>query len=247
VLAFKTVPALLAARHIRFLGASVAKLPDGFRLLLLYVVGLLFYQFGLYWTHRLQHYSKFLWQFHKVHHYSRQLNVFTSTRIHPVDNVLVGAVGGLSMGVALSLLTDYDGGDCPHLYALAKEYWWFWVLMAVPMTVGRFVHSHVPFSLGWGEFVLISPAMHIVHHTRDAELIDHNFGGTISLWDWIFGTAYRHDFGKKSLELGIKEFGDDHYRHFLQSLAEPFVDAFQVVLETVSKLARSLTDRRLTR
>jgi sterol desaturase/sphingolipid hydroxylase (fatty acid hydroxylase superfamily) len=235
-LAFTTVPALVAALHIQFLGASVAKLPDSLRLLLLFVVGLLANEFGLYWAHRLQHYSKFLWQFHKVHHYSRQLNVLTSVRIHPVDNILVDASGGIFMGVALSLLSDYDGGNWAHLYAFAHEYWWFWVLMAIPMISGRFVHTHVPFSLGWGEFVLISPAMHIVHHARDPELHDRNFGGQISLWDWIFGTAYRHDFSK-DLELGISEFDDDHYRNFPQAIAEPFLDAIKVVRETASKLS----------
>jgi hypothetical protein len=33
-----------------------------------------------------------------------------------------------------------------------------------------------------------SPAQHQIHHSTDPRHHDRNFGGLLSLWDWLFGT-----------------------------------------------------------
>src|SRR5712692_1982808 len=41
------------------------------------------------------------------------------------------------------------------------------------------------------KYLVNSPEMHVWHHVHpDAGPPDRNFGITLSLWDWIFGTAY---------------------------------------------------------
>ena len=226
-LSLSAIPALISSLNITLLGGYVAQLPTGVRVVVVYVVALLFFEFGHYWAHRLQHHSKLLWQFHKVHHYSRQLNWLTGARTHPIDAVVAGTFSAIAVGLALSLVTEYDGSSWGQIFSAAREHWWFWPLMVLPLTAGRFGHSHIPISFGWADYIFVSPALHIVHHARDAELHDRNFGGVLSVWDWVFGTAYRHDH-RKGLELGITEFGDDHYRHGLQPLTEPFLDAFTI-------------------
>lgn len=38
----------------------------------------------------------------------------------------------------------------------------------------------------WWCRVVVSPNMHALHHSRYSER--RNFGGTLMLWDWLFGT-----------------------------------------------------------
>ena len=45
--------------------------------------------------------------------------------------------------------------------------------------------------ISWGdrlEHVFCSPAQHQIHHSTDPRHHDRNFGGLLSLWDWLFGT-----------------------------------------------------------
>ena len=50
------------------------------------------------------------------------------------------------------------------------------------------VHTeHVP-KLGWLEKIFITPSNHRVHHAKNPEYIDANYGGVFIIWDRIFGT-----------------------------------------------------------
>lgn len=52
-------------------------------------------------------------------------------------------------------------------------------------------HSHVWLSYGPVlEHVFISPAQHQVHHSIDPRHHNRNFGNSLALWDWLFGTLY---------------------------------------------------------
>ena len=43
-------------------------------------------------------------------------------------------------------------------------------------------------NLGFLEWMLNTPAHHRVHHARNREAIDRNYGGTLIVWDRMFGT-----------------------------------------------------------
>ena len=55
--------------------------------------------------------------------------------------------------------------------------------------------------LGWLEYVLNTPSAHRVHHARNPEYLDANFGGVLIVFDRLFGTyvaereAVKCDFG----------------------------------------------------
>jgi sterol desaturase/sphingolipid hydroxylase (fatty acid hydroxylase superfamily) len=52
-------------------------------------------------------------------------------------------------------------------------------------------HSHVWLSYGpVVERIIISPAQHQIHHSQDPAHHDRNFGNSLALWDWMFGTLY---------------------------------------------------------
>jgi sterol desaturase/sphingolipid hydroxylase (fatty acid hydroxylase superfamily) len=237
VLLVNAIPLLISRLNINFvIGAYVSSLPSWVQWLSIYAVAIISYEFGYYWAHRLLH-RPFFWQFHKVHHYSRQLNMLVGARFHPVDGFLTTTFGAISMGLGISLLMHYNGVyKYSELDGLVGGYWWFWPLMALPTFGARFVHSHVPISYGKFDYLFVSPAMHIVHHARNPELHDLNFGSIISLWDWVFGTMHRHDY-RQPFDLGITEFDDNHYLHIVQTFVEPFGDAFLVAREAWLRIA----------
>ncbi|OYX17947.1 MAG: hypothetical protein B7Z04_13515 [Rhodobacterales bacterium 32-66-9] len=52
-------------------------------------------------------------------------------------------------------------------------------------------HSHVWLSYGPViEHIVISPAQHQIHHSADPKHHDRNFGNSLAIWDWMFGTLY---------------------------------------------------------
>jgi sterol desaturase/sphingolipid hydroxylase (fatty acid hydroxylase superfamily) len=237
LLSFAAISSAIAALHIGLLGPVIANLPGALRVTIIFLVALLSAEFGHYWAHRLSHRSLFLWQFHKVHHYSEQINVLTDARTHPIDKLLPLIFTSVCMAIGVSLVAPPIGNSFDAYATFAKNYWWLWPISTFPFTVGYFSHTpQVPISLGWGDYVFLTPALHVVHHARDRRLHDGNYGGSLSVWDWVFGTARRHDL-REPLPLGIEEFGDDHYRHIGQLFYEPFVDATRVARDRLARLA----------
>jgi sterol desaturase/sphingolipid hydroxylase (fatty acid hydroxylase superfamily) len=78
-------------------------------------------------------------------------------------------------------------------------------IVAGGMIFGFFVLRHVM------RYLFNSPEMHLWHHAYDLP-VEHrygvNFGLTLGIWDWIFGTVYwPHDRGDVKLGFpGIKKF-----------------------------------------
>jgi sterol desaturase/sphingolipid hydroxylase (fatty acid hydroxylase superfamily) len=58
-----------------------------------------------------------------------------------------------------------------------------------------FVHTRFIPALGPLEHVLATPVLHRVHHGRDADYLDMNYGGFFIFWDKLFGTfaPYTHE------------------------------------------------------
>ena len=61
-------------------------------------------------------------------------------------------------------------------------------VVLVNLAVQFFIHTQVIRKLGWLETVLNTPSHHRVHHAKNPEYIEHNFGGTLIVWDKLFGT-----------------------------------------------------------
>jgi sterol desaturase/sphingolipid hydroxylase (fatty acid hydroxylase superfamily) len=75
------------------------------------------------------------------------------------------------------------------------------LLVAVISTViGHFNHANVSLDIGWLGYVLNNPRMHLWHHAAESE-VDRpvNFGINLSVWDYLFGTAWVPDAPPKQL------------------------------------------------
>jgi len=177
----------VAHRLSTLVGARESSDPGVFVLAAIAVAAALANDFAIYLPHWLQHRVALLWQFHKVHHSAEVLTPLTVFRFHPVDDALnvasivgiVGAFDGVLLGlfptavvhqtlfgVNAVLFVFYVGG-----VHLRHSHVW----LAYPRTVSQ---------------VLISPAMHQVHHSVDPGHHGKNLGLIFSVWDRVFGTLF---------------------------------------------------------
>jgi len=124
-----------------------------------------------YWMHRWFH-GRWMWDFHAVHHSSTDLDWLSSTRLHPVNDVLMRLAGTLPV-VALGFAPLAVAGITPIL-----------TLMAI------LIHANLDWDWGPLRAVFTSPRFHRWHHTDEAQARDKNFAGLLPVWDILFGTYY---------------------------------------------------------
>jgi sterol desaturase/sphingolipid hydroxylase (fatty acid hydroxylase superfamily) len=143
--------------------------------------------FANYWVHRLYHRWGVIWPLHAVHHSAEVMTPVTTYRQHPLAMLLTtlvqSGIVGLVQGVLLGTL-----GPGTEIAMIAGINAFFVVANA---GLAALHHSHVWLSYGPViERVLISPAQHQIHHSTDPAHYDRNFGNSLALWDWMFGTLY---------------------------------------------------------
>lgn len=190
-----------------------------FATLLLGGLLILAYDFGTYVTHRLSHRVPLLWAFHRVHHSAEELNPLTVLRKHPVYDALA-----IAMDVAIvapiqgAILYLWGSGTTAS------------ALVAVNLGFGLFGfaaatlrHSHIWLSFGWLNRILVSPAMHQIHHSRAERHWDRNYGEVFAVWDWMFGSIYLPA-EREELRFGLAE-GEGRHSTLSNALVEPFIHA----------------------
>lgn len=135
-------------------------------------LALLIGDFLVWLSHLVVHKVPFFWQFHAIHHSQRQLNLFTSLRMHGLDilfNIIVNTP-------PLILLAVPSRGQYYVLFRL-----WY----------SRLYHANIKSNFGFLRYILVTPQSHRVHHSIEPRHYDHNFGLIFSIWDQAFGTQYR--------------------------------------------------------
>ena len=148
----------------------------------------------IHWNvHRLLHRVPFLWQFHKVHHSVEQMGFAAHLRYHWMENVV------------------YKGLEYVPLAMIGFGIDDFFIVHFGALAVGHFNHSNFRLPLGPLKYVLNNPQMHIWHHAKHlpaGHAFGVNFGLTLSVWDYLFGTAaIPHD--GRDIELGFP--GDEDF------------------------------------
>ncbi len=122
-----------------------------------------------YWHHRLCHEINILWAVHIVHHQSEDLNLSTVFR-----------VSFLAVFTrALFLIWAVVIGFSPEMVVTSMLF----------LGIFQFLtHSRVVGKLGVLDQVFSTPSNHRVHHARNEEYINHNYGHIFILWDKLFKT-----------------------------------------------------------
>ena len=179
------------------------------------------YELGYWFNHWLSHRVPVLWEFHKVHHSAEVLTPLTNFRVHPVYTWIFANILAFSAAVANGL-ARYWFGDTAHQYAFADTNL---ILVLFIHVYVHLQHSHVwiAFTGALGR-VLVSPAHHQIHHSRDPRHFNRNYGSCLALWDWMFGTLYVPGKEREALSFGVEP---DHYpAHTITGeLVAPFLRA----------------------
>ncbi len=162
---------------------EIGSWPAWLQLLALFVIR----DFVQWNTHQLLHRVPFLWEFHKVHHSVRQMGFAAHLRYHWMENVVYRTIEYLPLAMIGFGIDD------------------FFVVHVFALSVGHFNHSNWKLELGPLKYVFNNPQMHIWHHAKDlpeGRPYGMNFGLTLSLWDYLFGTAHIPEDGR-DIELGF--------------------------------------------
>lgn len=149
------------------------------------ITWLLSIQFAFYVMHRLAHTTEWLWRFHRVHHSSEALNFMTAGRIHPLEPLFFDIPISLTSGVALGLLLHFTGVPLSSALPATEA-----ILLVVRGVANSIHHSHFAQSFGKLDYVFVSARMHQIHHSAELRHRDRNFGGFLSIYDWMLGTLY---------------------------------------------------------
>ena len=97
-------------------------------------------------------------------------------------------------------------------------------------------HSHIGIRYWpWLEYIIISPAQHQLHHSIAEKHYDKNFGVTLALWDWLFGSLI-HSEDTEDLTLGVVD-KCDWSPHSLKKLyLYPFLEIFNILKMKVNNV-----------
>jgi len=163
--------------------------------------------FAVWLQHLYMHRSPLLWRMHAVHHSDLYLDVTTALRFHPFELI----VSTFYKSVIVALL------GVPLLVALAFEVW----LNANAL----FNHSNIRLPRKLDRILrlfLVTPDMHLVHHSTRVEEQKHNFGFALTVWDRCFGT-YRAEsvLGAENQKIGLAEINDGRPSGFIWSMKQP--------------------------
>lgn len=175
-----------------------------------------FLRFFAHWT---EHKVPLLWRLHKVHHSAQVLNFVTAERHHPLSMTyfsLIAMCGAASVNGLFLWLFHQQLSPTGLLGANL-----FWIVSN--LAGGTLRHSPTWFSFGPRiERWIISPAQHQIHHSTDPRHFDRNMGGTLAIWDRLFGTLYVPQ-EREILTFGLGE-ETPAYRSLLGLYLQPLVE-----------------------
>ena len=169
-------------------------------------------------VHRLLHRVNWLWEFHKVHHSVQQMGFAAHLRFHWMETVVYRTLEYIPLAMIGFGIQDFF---IVHIFATA---------------IGHFNHANFRLPLGPLRYLLNNPQMHIWHHAKQIPYrYGVNYGISLSIWDYIFRTAYVPDNGR-DIALGFEEV--EKYPHtFLQQQTLPFKQLEKEKEKQVSQVA----------
>jgi sterol desaturase/sphingolipid hydroxylase (fatty acid hydroxylase superfamily) len=163
---------------------------------------------AIWFQHMVTHKVPVLWRLHRVHHADTEVDVTTAVRFHPVE---------IALSMLFKIGVVYLLGPAPVA-----------VLVFEVVLNGMALFSHANLALPPGldralRLVVVTPAMHRVHHSVDRDEHDSNYGNALSLWDRLFGT-YRAEGagGPDGIVTGLKAWRDDRPSRLGWLLLLPF-------------------------
>lgn len=171
------------------------KLPWGWQFVIFFVVN----DFLRYWIHRWYHDSSWLWRVHRVHHTVVEMDSMSLFRFHILEGVVKNCVITLPFQLA------------------GVNTWVMVIYSALDILKGFWHHANLKTYIGPLNYLFNSPELHWWHHSIEARGQHSNYGSVLSIWDWLFGTAYwpRGKWPDRIGVEGMEGFSDSYVGQFL--------------------------------
>ena len=131
-------------------------------------------EISYYTFHRSSHECRLWWASHVVHHSSQRYNLGTALR-----QTWTGPLYSFVFWMWMPIV------GFPPVMILTMQ--------ALSLLYQFWIHTELVRSLGPFEWVLNSPSHHRVHHGSNPRYLDKNHGGTLIVWDRLFGTFAPED------------------------------------------------------
>ncbi|MFL6856541.1 MAG: sterol desaturase family protein [Allosphingosinicella sp.] len=139
---------------------------------------LLLRSLAVWLIHRASHAVPILWRAHRVHHADVRLDLSTGLRNHPLELAYVAP-----WLAAVTVAFGFDPAALAVYEAVAVAFaLWSHANLGLPPRLDAALRR-----------VLVTPAMHHVHHSSRRAETDSNYGDVLSLWDRWFGTYFELD------------------------------------------------------
>ena len=173
-----------------------------FQLILFFIIA----DFVQWCVHITLHRVPFLWKIHKVHHSVKEMGFAAHMRYHFGETFVYNSIKYIS----LSMLFGFQLELAFVVYAFA-------------ITIGHLNHANLGWDYGLLKYVFNNPKMHIWHHSKELpekHPYGMNYGISLSIWDYIFGTNYI-PYDGRDIEIGFND--DESYAPgFFQQILAPF-------------------------
>lgn len=180
---------------------KVGHFPVWTQLLIMFVIA----DFIQWNIHRQLHSRTWLWEFHKVHHSVKEMGFAAQFRFHFMETIVYKALQYIPLAMIGFGIEE------------------FFVVHMMSVFIGHLNHANLNWDYGWLKYILNNPKMHIWHHSKvlpEEHPNGMNFGLSLSIWDYLFGSAYIPKEGK-NIELGFE--GDEQFpENFGKQLVFPF-------------------------
>jgi sterol desaturase/sphingolipid hydroxylase (fatty acid hydroxylase superfamily) len=162
-----------------------------------------------YLWHRANHRVVWLWRFHRVHHADRAFQATTALRFHPGELLL--ALPLRLAGIALLGISPLGVLGFELVFGAMNllEHGNFGLPVRAERALARLV---------------VTPALHRLHHARNAVDLSSNFGTILSGWDRALGTLRASD-STRVFETGLPGGAGEREMSFAAALSAPFTRA----------------------
>ena len=171
-----------------------------------FILSIIVLDFAIWVQHVASHKIPLFWKLHRVHHSDPDVDVTTAFRFHPLEIVL-------SLGWKIVLVCI--------LGAPALAVFWFQVILNA---AAQFNHANLKLPIWLDRVirpVIVTPAMHRVHHSVDMIECNSNYGFFLSIWDRIF-KSYKTDFADpKIVRIGYTHYNEVEQQRLDKLLIQP--------------------------
>lgn len=170
------------------------------------LVGLVLLDLWMYAWHIGNHKLPILWRFHRMHHSDNRLDASSALRFHLGEVVLsyllrLGVIAALGLTVRHVLLYE---------------------LILLPVILVHHANLALPRPLeAVARWLVVTPDIHHVHHSRVQTETDSNYGSVLPWWDRLFRTFRMQS--PERLDYGLEDWDGEERQSLRGLLLTPFL------------------------